>query len=43
MLDILRFPRDTSAAARHLSFDIADLTPADPGSRGFFGVGAALL
>jgi hypothetical protein len=26
-------------AARNLGFDIADPTPADPRSRGFFGVG----
>jgi hypothetical protein len=31
------------AAARHLDFDIADLTPADPRSRGLCSVGAALL
>jgi hypothetical protein len=29
------------AAATHLCFDIADLTPADSRSRGFSGVGAA--
>jgi hypothetical protein len=40
-LTIAAFDAIRSAAARHLCFDIADLTPADPRSRGFFGVGAA--
>jgi hypothetical protein len=42
-LTIGGFDTISPIAATHLCFDIAYLMPADPRSRGFSGIGAALL